>query len=536
MKKSIKSIAIVIAMTISVMGMCVPVNAETRKSQSKEIMRITHQEHMFGDVNYDYHINLDDVVILQKYIANLVDYNSICKELSLTTKMCLVPVSNEKEISMIDVTLMQQYIAKLISDFPVEKNYPESWSDYSWQSGDIIDNYGLNLVRSQDFYDLPEITVDSDEYSKAFDVCVDLFQKGVSKDENTLISPMSILIALASTANGADGETLEQMKRYLGNYDSLDQLNMIIKALQERFNSENPDYDLSVLNSIWVKDDPELFEVKEDFINSSDKYFNAEVYYEDFSDTETVNKINKWVEDNTYGLIKKLIEKIKKEDAIFLINTIAFCADWDSELDIARSQPFYGYNDNVNSDAEYVKDDECKSYIYDDNSEGFIKKYKGGDYSFVAILPDSEIDILEYAQSFDGEKLRGLIKSETSKYNVRFTMPMLKYDFSVNYNDLLKKEFPAAFDVDSADFSKMLYLKKPEYNAFIGDILHKTAIELDEKGTTAVAATSVSIDIDYCAQSTFPDKIICLNRPYVYAIIENTTKLPLFMGVVLNID
>ena len=231
MKKSIKIIAIVIAMTISVMGMCVPVNAETRKTESKEVMRVTHQEHMFGDVNYDYHINLDDVVTLQKYIAKLVDHDSICKELSLTTKMCLVPVSNEKEISMIDVTLMQQYIAKLIPHFPVEKNYPASWSDYSWQSGDIIDNYGLNLVRSQDFYDLPEITVDSDEYSKAFDVCVDLFQKGVSEDENTLISPMSILIALASTANGADGETLEQMKRYLGNYDSLDQLNMIIKAL-----------------------------------------------------------------------------------------------------------------------------------------------------------------------------------------------------------------------------------------------------------------------------------------------------------------
>ena len=148
---------------------------------------------------------------------------------------------------------------------------------------------------------------------------VRLFQTSMEKGKNTLISPMSVLYALAMTANGADGETLAQMEKVFG-MDIRD-LNGYLFA-SPWLNSDAEGNKLYLSNSIWFKDDPN-FEVNKTFLGINRDYYGAGAYEAPF-DENTRNEINDWVKTNTKGMIPEIIDEIPEDAVMYLVNALAF--------------------------------------------------------------------------------------------------------------------------------------------------------------------------------------------------------------------
>ena len=355
---------------------------------------------------------------------------------------------------------------------------------------------------------------------------VNLFKGSVNqeKNQNTLISPPSIMIALALAANGADGETLAQMESVLGM--SIDKLNEYLYSYARAF--PNNEYgSVSLANSVWMKED-EYLEVEKDYLQLVANYYDADIFSAPFDD-KTLKDVNNWVNNKTDGLIKNALDRINKDAILYLINTLLFEADWPSvyERSDVLNGTFTAKNGEEQS-AKMMRSTEWK-YIEPENASGFIKSYKNNAYSFVAILPDEGMDINAYIAGLSASDLLTQI-SKPKGYKTVTRLPKFEYDYGIELQDVLKNMgMPLAFDVNRADFSKMATPTNPSENVYIGRVIHKTSIKVAEKGTKAGAVTIIDMK---CGSAAPPEiiKYVYLDRPFVYMIIDNQTKLPIFIG------
>ena len=152
----------------------------------------------------------------------------------------------------------------------------------------------------------------------------DIFEELLSEDrgKNVFISPLSILLALAMTYNGAVGDTNLAMAETLqfSGFD-LDTLNHGFSDLMVSVTSADVEVEISIANSIWNRVGTEA---KEDFIERNTTYYNAVVRELDFSDSKAVDTINRWIEDATNGKIEKMLADIPGDVMMYLINAIYF--------------------------------------------------------------------------------------------------------------------------------------------------------------------------------------------------------------------
>ena len=377
-----------------------------------------------------------------------------------------------------------------------------------------------------------KVETDANAYSPELtDFAVRLFNacNENSKDnENTLISPLSVLLALSMTANGAQGETLEQMETVLGL--PVSKLNEFAyaysKVLKGRPDSSGT---LSLANSIWFTSDPG-FHVNNDFLQVNADYYNASVYSAPFDDS-TVKDINNWVNKKTNGMIPSILEEIPESAVMYLVNALAFDAEWtEAYFDYQVKENIFTTADGTQKKVPFLNRWE-DTYIEDENAIGFIKYYKGGKYAFAALLPNEGIAPADYMRLTDGAHLRNMLVS-AQKCEVRTSLPKFETQYSVEMEEILKAMgMPRAFDENKADFSKLG--KSDGWNIFISKVLHKTFIAVDEKGTKAGAATIVQMENGGSSQPIEKPKPkeVYLTRPFVYMLIDCETNVPFFIGI-----
>ena len=347
------------------------------------------------------------------------------------------------------------------------------------------------------------------------------------KDENVLVSPLSVLPALAMTANGADKETLSEMERVLGGDLDIDLLNRYLASYLNGTKSAE-DVDFHIANSIWFREDPRL-DINKDFLQKNSQYYGSEIYKEPF-DQSTVDKINGWVNENTHEMIPEIIKKLDDSAMMCLINALAFEAKWEEEYseDQIWGTPFTNI-DNTKTDVQMMNSTEYE-YLEAENAAGFIKNYKGGKYAFAALLPDENTSIDDFAASLTDTRLSEILNN-VQQTEVHVGIPEFKCEYGTSLNDALKEMgMPTAFDPDKASFSKMALVDGAD-SLYISDVIHKTFIEVDRKGTKAAAATAVIV-AEGCAIDEDPPKVVVLERPFVYMILDRENNLPVFIGAV----
>lgn len=382
------------------------------------------------------------------------------------------------------------------------------------EAADLMEGIAANTVEGRE--------TDNKFKKNQMRLAVELFQHtaAVSEGENLLISPLSIQLALAMTANGADGKTKSEMEKVLGGSISIEKLNEYLYAYQKSLPSTEKTK-LNIANSIWFRD---TFGVNQAFLQTNADYYDAAAYRSAFDD-QTVKDINNWVNANTDGMIDEMIQSIDPDTVMYLINAIVFDGKWKqtySENDMTNST-FYAYNGDK-QDAVMMHSDE-ELYLDDGNATGFIKPYSGGNYSFAALLPNEGTDIYDYIAGLSGDGLANTLE-KARKVEVNTYLPKFKSDYSVSLTDILSgMGMPTAFSKE-ADFSRI-----SDTETYISNVLHKTHITVDENGTKAAAVTIV--------ENTYKGSVtrvtVRLDRPFVYMIVDSKTNLPVFIGAMTEV-
>ena len=357
----------------------------------------------------------------------------------------------------------------------------------------------------------------------AADFAVRLFQNTREEGKNSLISPLSVMLALSMTANGARGETLAQMEVLLGGSIPIDTLNKYLHAYVGSLPSSEK-AKLTRANSIWFKDSG--FTVEEDFLQRNADYYGAAAYKSAF-DEKTLRDINNWVKENTDGVIDKIVDPYA---AMYLVNTVLFDAEWQNiyRKHEVRDGTFTAI-DGAKRTVSMMYSNESL-YLDDGKATGFLKPYKNG-YSFAALLPNEGVALDDYIASLTGEGFLTTVKN-AKEGPVEAAMPKFSYDYGIEMSDALKAlGMTVPFDAELADFSGLGH--SSDGNIYISRVLHKAYIAVDEKGTKAGAATAIEAP----AAGVWEDRRrVILDRPFVYAIIDNAAGLPIFIGAVTDIQ
>lgn len=361
------------------------------------------------------------------------------------------------------------------------------------------------------------------------ELAVGLFKECYAESENgqVLVSPYSVRLALAMTANGACGKTRTEMEKLLGGDITAEELNAYLLEYAKSLPSKDKSR-LRTANSIWFRDDKSRLEINKDFLQTNADYYGAHAYRAPF-DEGTLEDVNKWVKKNTDGMIPKILEEIRADDVMYLINALAFDAEWESiyESDHINDGTFTSLAGET-QEAEMMSSTEYR-YFTACGAQGFIKNYKGGDYSFVGILPDEGTPFDKFVSSIDAAELLGAMK-EPKQVSVSVTMPKFSYSYGTSLkNELTKMGMVTAFSETDADFS---LIGKSPAGMYVGDVIHKTFIAVDEKGTKAGAATAVVIRNK---SAMYNELTITLDRPFIYMIVDNATCLPVFIGAVTGL-
>lgn len=359
---------------------------------------------------------------------------------------------------------------------------------------------------------------------------MEIFQKvnaSLAVPQNTMISPLSISLALAMAYNGAAGNTKTQMEDMLHKANlTADDINQSYKDLVSSLVSHDPLVELSISNAIFYRNS---FHIKDNFITTNQNYYQAEVSGLDFSNTtETLNTVNGWVNTQTKGKIDKIIDKVNPEDIMYLLNAIYFNGQWT-----------YSFNTQDTSDQNFTKEDNTAiqvptmsienpfNYYSQTDFQMLEMPYGSGKYSMLIFLPASGKKVDDVISQLTSDNITDWI-SKLTEQKKKVYLPKFEFKFDASLVDELKAlGMTDAFDYAKANLSGI----SDDAKLAISEVKHKTYIKVDERGTEAAAVTGITI----IATAIGPDfNTFRVDHPFVFAIREQDTNAILFIGKVMD--
>ena len=350
-----------------------------------------------------------------------------------------------------------------------------------------------------------------------------------NKEQNVLVSPTSVALALALAYNGARGETARAIARTLELGEiSLDALNRANAALIESLRALDPHVALAIANSLWAQQD---ISFAPDFLKNNQDFYHAEIATLDFGNASAVATINAWVERNTGGKIEKILDQIDRSAVMFLINAIYFKGRWSKPFDPRRSRemPFMLSGGRQHSHPMMAQTGKFDYYAIQ-GFQAISLPYGAGRASMYIFLPEQRSSLRAFRRELTYKSwevwLRHFRPAEGT-----IVLPRFKLAYEATLNDALKAlGMGIAFDQRRADFGGMIADSKPSVN--IDEIKHKTFVEVNEEGTEAAAVTSIGmIRTTMAPQRNFS---MIVDRPFFCAIRDNQTGALLFMGAITD--
>ena len=357
------------------------------------------------------------------------------------------------------------------------------------------------------------------------DFGLELLKTVINSDQepNIMISPASVSIALGMAYNGAETTTRDAFEEVL-NYEGLtrEEVNEITKELINVLVTNVDGNLLEIANSMWYD---EGFPVEPDFINLNSNYYDAEVREIDFRTANAVKTINDWVNDKTHGKIDEIIDAIDPAMMMILINAIYFNCVWEVEFDPkdTNEAPFYTEDGQEWGQVDMMHLESTFNAAFSEDFSAVELPYKNEKYSMFLFLPSETTSVDELIAQLDADAWKSWLEgfSEIKEFNVN--MPKFKFEFERSLaEDLKAMGMEIAFTTE-ADFSGISPI-----DLLISDVIHKTYIDVNEEGTEAAAVTAIVFE----TTSVGPPSYIRLDRPFMFAITENSSKSILFMGKV----
>lgn len=325
----------------------------------------------------------------------------------------------------------------------------------------------------------------------------DALVRALDPEGNWSVSPYSIRLCLAMLANGAKGETQQELLSAL-HIDDLDAFNQSVKELLETYDGYARIMSLETANSLWLNqsrfDGAGAF--LPDFVQRMNEYFRAEV--QEVTDADSVERVNAWANEKTHGKIPTILTEDNRQFATALVNAVYFKAAWAREFNEARTEKAdftnadgttgtvdmmhqtNGFGYYATPGIEALKMD-YRNYAVDNMEGDNFEFFRDADFSMYLIKADDTLDVQHF-----------LDNAEFTYGDVNASVPKFKVEYSAALDEALQAlGVQTAYDPENADLSAMLDPSGlPGQQHFLDTVLHKTYIAVDEKGTEAAAVTA----------------------------------------------
>ena len=368
------------------------------------------------------------------------------------------------------------------------------------------------------------------------------FLKEIYSGENLICSPLSLQYAISMAANGASGETLQEIIDFLGyGEEGIETLNEYSKTLLEQLPAVDLDVTLKVTDALLVNDD---FPLLPSFKKTVEDNYYAAVDNMDFSDPEQIAaRINDWAERNTNGFINKVLEpsEISVDAVAYIMNALYFKAKWTGDKyepmfreEGTKSEDFR-LNDGNTIKADMMRNTRYHEYAEMEGYKVLVLPYAKGKFNMYILLPDeNDIDgLMDKLQTTSWSDIRANLKQDAI---VHVRLPKFNIENKYNLNDVLNGlGVRKAFEPASAEFDRMFELKDG-YDYWISKVIQKSRISVSEWGTEAGSVTIIDME----ATSPGPDGpepkevYFYADHPFVFIIGEETSGTILFEGVVMQ--
>lgn len=381
-------------------------------------------------------------------------------------------------------------------------------------------------------------------------VALDATQKGYVQEGNKLsfrflqqlaqenqgsfvCSPLSLQLALAMTANGAEGETLQEMLDVLGNgQEGMAALNAYAKILIEQLPAVDLDVKLKMADAILTTD---KYPLNADFRETLRTNYYAPAASMSFDDPQKVlEQVNEWARRNTEGLIDPMLKEISPNAVAFLMNALYFKARWQG------GEKYPMFNSDATRDDTFYKADGSKVKVpfmstgrhfpYADKGDFEIVAlpYESGKFFMYILLPKKRDGLGAMIESLQKTSWNNLISSLDARSDVYLSLPRFEASGDFELSKALKSMgMKRAFDEVEAQFDHLFDGVTPGF--YISRVLQKAKIIVAEWGTEAAAVTVVEM----AEKSSMPEKVInfTADHPFVFAIGEQESGIILFEGV-----
>jgi len=365
-----------------------------------------------------------------------------------------------------------------------------------------------------------------DIWAAISDFSQELFLQALADDdvecENIVISPLSAYYALAMVALGARSTTLDEFAYILGQDPS-----KLAPELAE-LASSLMDVDGSTLftlaGSVWIRDD---HTVHSDFNQAMIDYFGAPAFPRSF-DSSTVDEINSWISYQTNGLIDEMLEEIEEEAMMFLINTLYLLTKWAEEIyPMTESVRSFTPESGIEQDANFISTGTVAlNARVTDTYEAVLLPYDDDRLGFFAVRPTDGTLIRDFATM---HYLADIFSGLQWHSDIVVHMPELDKEFDITMNNMLKSMGLNEAFTPSADLFGLVEYMPLLGGLEISSVSQMVRLIVDKEGAEAAAATIVEVAN---WSLPLPPLVLDFNTPYIYAIYDLKTGIPLFIGIV----
>jgi len=357
------------------------------------------------------------------------------------------------------------------------------------------------------------------------DFSFSLFRRlgAAESDSNVFVSPLSASMALGMAMTGASGTTFDEMRATLGfGVSPESEIDQGYKSLIALLRGLDPGVDFRIANSIWTR---EGFPVTPSFLDAGRTWFDAQAASLDFASPGAVTSINDWVRTATAGRIPTILEQIRSDEVMFLINAIYFKGSWRTRFDPALTvdAPFHGAGGD--QPMKLMHRTGTIRYLKTPLFSAVDLPYGNSAYSMSVVLPNvgQSLDAVLASLQPDGWSAWS---SQFQDAEIDLHVPRLILTWErMLIPDLQALGMRVAFQPDGADFSRLSPLGDQLY---ISTVKQKTFVNVNEEGTEAAAATSVGISTTSAPLRTE----FRVDRPYVFVIRERLSGTILFLGAI----
>jgi len=366
---------------------------------------------------------------------------------------------------------------------------------------------------------LPQATRDNEFALKIFQNMA----SGIS-DSNYVVSPLSISIALGMAWDGADGETKAEMTKLLGMQGMPDSLiNEYYEVMQKALPVVDSSTIVNIANSLWYAID---FTVRPSYLKLNNDFFDAEIRSIDFKQPWAKDTINAWVDAKTNHLIPTIVQSTY-EQKMFLINAVYFKGAWVIPFDPEKThQTSFTNQSGGTTQVKMMSMLDTLRYGETSTAQYLDLAYGNGAYSMTLVLPKSGSTTSSVLSALTPEILNSTLESLSTR-QVQVYMPRFKVECDFDLVPRLKSLGMKLAFTDLANFSGI-----SDEALMISDVKHKTYVEVTEKGTTAAAVTSIGF-----VTTSMPNyPIFNVNKPFLFFIRENGSKVILFAGKIANVS